>query len=80
MGAFIGALWCEEARYTRFVQRGREWAMVSLISDQFSYFHIIYNFNSLAFYVPHQKERDILLLVQIMNQQQQNHCFRKNSS
>ena len=30
MGAFIGALWCEEANYTRFVQRGREWAMVSL--------------------------------------------------
>ena len=57
MGAFIGALWCEEARYTRFVQRGREWAMVSIITDQFSHSDIIYNFNSLAFYVP-QPERE----------------------
>ncbi|KAL3874288.1 hypothetical protein ACJMK2_037327 [Sinanodonta woodiana] len=27
MGAFIGALWCEERDYTRFVQRAREWAV-----------------------------------------------------
>ena len=31
IGAFMGALWCEEVNYTRLVQRGREWSMVSKI-------------------------------------------------
>ena len=31
MGSFIGALWCEERNFPRFMQRAREWAFVSLV-------------------------------------------------
>lgn len=35
IGAFMGALWCQERNITTVTQKAREWSMVSTMTDRF---------------------------------------------